>query len=98
MDLLLLEHQNGKFKRFRADRGSSLQESKQMFWLHALSVDSLRKVRSSMNKIIVGWERSGLNREKNTSFDILSLADQLYQSKSTCPKGLGCGKIYFAED
>ncbi|MCJ1349198.1 hypothetical protein MMC31_007434 [Peltigera leucophlebia] len=95
---LLLEHQNGKFKRFRANRRSSLQETDQMFWLHALSVDSLRKVRSSMNKIIIGREKSGLHREKNASFDILSLADQLYRSKSTCPKGLECGKIYFAEN
>lgn len=30
---LLLEHQNGEFKRFRADRGSSLQESDELFRL-----------------------------------------------------------------
>lgn len=28
---LLLEHQNGEFKRFRVDCGSSLQESNKMF-------------------------------------------------------------------
>lgn len=95
---LLLEHQNSEFKRFRADRGLSLQETDQMFWLYALSVDSLRKIRSSINKIIVGRERSGLHREKDASFDMLSLADQLYQSKSTCPEGLERGKIYFAEN
>lgn len=51
---LLLEHQNGEFKRFRSDRGSSLQETDQMFRLYALSVDALRKVRFAMNKNIVG--------------------------------------------
>lgn len=56
---LLLEHQNGEFKRFRTDRGSSLQETDQMFRQHALSVDALRKVRLGMNKIIVGRDRTG---------------------------------------
>lgn len=56
---LLLEHQNGEFKRFRTDRGSSLQETDQMFQQHALSVDALRKVRLGMNRILVGLDRSG---------------------------------------
>lgn len=56
---LLLEHQNGEFKRFRSDRGLSLQETNQMFRLHALSVDALRKVRFAINKNIVGRDRIG---------------------------------------
>lgn len=95
---LLLEHQNGEFKRFRADRGSSLQESDEMFWLHALSVDALRKVRSSMNRIVVGKERDEYRPTKDTSFDILSLADQLHRSKSTYSEGSEHGKIYFSEN
>lgn len=95
---LLLEHQNGEFKRFRADRGSSLQESDELFRLHALSVNALRKVRTSMNRIVIGRERNGKHPQKDASFDILSLADQLYRSKSTDPKGPEQGKIYFSEN
>ncbi len=95
---LLLEHQNGEFKRFRADRGSSLQESDEIFRLHALSVDMLRKVRSSMNRIVIGKERDGYHPQKDASFDILSLADQLHRSKSTYPEGPEQGKIYFSEN
>lgn len=51
---LLLEHQNGEFKRFRADRVSSLQETDEMFRLHSLSVDTLSKVRGIMNRVIIG--------------------------------------------
>ena len=51
---LLLEHQNGEFKRYRADRGSLLQENDELFRLHALSVNALRKVRTSMNQIVIG--------------------------------------------
>lgn len=56
---LLLEHQNREFKRFRVDRGLSLQEIDEMFQLHALIIDLLRKVRSSINKIGIGKERDG---------------------------------------
>lgn len=56
---LLLEHQNGEFKRFQADRGSLLQESDDLFHLHALSVNALRKVRTSMNRIMVGKKEMG---------------------------------------
>lgn len=38
---LLLEQQNGEFKCFRTDRGSSLQESDYLFKLQALTADSL---------------------------------------------------------
>lgn len=53
---LLLEHQNGAFKRFRSDRGSSLQDTDQTFRQHALSVDALTKVRRVMNRLIIGRE------------------------------------------
>lgn len=55
---LLLEHQNGGFKRFRTDRGSSLQESDKMFRLHALSVDYLQRVRLAMNGVIIRRDRT----------------------------------------
>lgn len=95
---LLLEHQNGEFKRFRSDRGSSLQETDEMFKLHALSVDALIKIRVQMNKVIIGRERGGRHPTKDASFDILSLADQLYCSRSTTPDGPESGKIYFSEN
>lgn len=75
---LLLEHQNGEFKRFRSDRGSSLQETGQMFRMHALSVDTLAKIRRSMNRVIIDRERSSIHPTKDASFDILTLADQLH--------------------
>ena len=46
---LLLEYQNGEFKRFRQDCGSFLQDSEEMFRVHALSVDALAKVRHVLN-------------------------------------------------
>ena len=51
---LLLEHQNGEIKCFQADRVSSLQETDKMFRLHALSINTLLKVRGIMNKVIIG--------------------------------------------
>lgn len=95
---LLLEHQNGEFKRFRSDRGSSLQETDEMFKLHALIVDTLSKVKRVMNKVIIGRERAGRHPTKDASFDILSLADQLYRSRSTFPEGPEPEKIYFSEN
>lgn len=50
---LLLKHQNDEFKRFRADQGSSLQETNDIFKLYALSVNALSKVRRAMNKITI---------------------------------------------
>ena len=72
---LLLEHQNGEFKRFRSDRGSFLQKTDEMFKLHALSVDALSKVRRVMNRVVDGREQSGRHPTKNASFNIQSLAD-----------------------
>lgn len=41
---------------------------------------------------------TGRHPTKDASFDILSLADQLYRSKSTIPDGPKPGKIYFSEN
>lgn len=95
---LLLEHQNGEFKRFRSDRGSSLQETDEMFRLYALSVDALSKIRKVMNRVIIGQEQSGRHPVKDASFDIQSLADQLYRSRSTTQDGPEPGKVYFSEN
>ena len=51
-----------------------------------------------MNWIIIGREREGYHPVKGALFDILSLADQLYRSKYTHPKGVEHGKIYFSEN
>ena len=75
---LLFEHQNGEFKRFHSNQSSSLQKSNEMFRLHTLLMDALRKVRSSLNKVIIGRKRLGYHPTKNSLFDILSLADQLH--------------------
>ncbi|MCJ1349254.1 hypothetical protein MMC31_007490, partial [Peltigera leucophlebia] len=53
---------------------------------------------SSMNRIIIGKERDGYHPQKDASFDILSLADQLHKSRSTYPKGPERGKIYLSEN
>lgn len=95
---LLLEYQNSEFKRFRANYGSSLQESDKLFQLHALLVDCLQKLQHSMNKIITGRKRKEHHPKKNLSFDILSLADQLHWLKSTVPERSEQGKIYFSEN
>lgn len=95
---LLLKHQNGEFKWFQTDRGSFLQKTDDMFWLHTLSIDTLKKVRSSMNWIIIGRKRDGYHPQKDSSFDILSLADQLHRSRSTYLEGPKRGKIYFSEN
>lgn len=95
---LLLEYRNGEFKRFQNNRGSSLQESDEIFRLHTLLVDALRKVRLSLNKNVVSQHQSGYHPTKDASFDILSLADQLHRSKLTHPTGPQSGKIYFSEN
>lgn len=94
---LLLEHKNRKFKCFQANRVLSLQETDEMFWLYALSVDSLLKIQEIMKKVIIGNKQSKKHLTKNTSFDIKSLAYQLYCSWSTILNGLEPGKIYFSE-
>lgn len=75
---LLFKHQNGEFKWFRSDRGSSLQKTDEMLKLHFLTVSTLIKVRQAMNRVIVGREQKKRHLTKNASFDILSLANQLH--------------------
>lgn len=75
-----------------------LQESDEMFRLHTLSINTLKKVRISMNQVIIGQEPRAKHLQKDSSFDILSLANQLYRSKSTLPEGPEQGKIYFLEN
>lgn len=95
---LLFKHKNDDFKRFKSDRASFLQEKDQMFKLHALLVDTLTKVRRSVNREIVGQERKTFHPTKDASFDIFSLANQLHCPKSTWPEGPETGKIYFSEN
>lgn len=67
---LLLEHQNREFKRFWADKGSSLQETNEMFQLHALSVNALSKTRRVINRFIIKRKRNRRHLTKNSTFDI----------------------------
>lgn len=69
-----------------------------MFYLYILSVDSLRKVHFSLKKVIIGPKRSDYHLTKELSFDILSLANQFYQSKSSNSSGLEQKKIFFLEN
>lgn len=72
---ILLKYRNREFKRFWADRSSSLQDTDEMFQLNELSINALSKMRQLMNKIIIRRECSGRHLTKNSSFDIQSLAD-----------------------
>lgn len=51
-----------------------------------------------MNHILIGREKKGYHPQKDVLFDILSLANQLYRSKSTYPEGFKYDKIYFSEN
>ena len=66
-----------------------------MFWVHALSVGALKKLRFSMNQIVIGREKEGYYPQKDTLFDILSLVNQLHRFKSTYPEGPEHDMIYF---
>lgn len=75
-----------------------IQETDDLFKQHSLSVSHFLAVKQAMNQIIIGRERSGKHSTKIAASDILSLADQLYQSKSTDPKGPEPGKLYFSKN
>lgn len=75
-----------------------MRETDEMFKLHLLSVDTLSKVRQAINKVIIGREQLEKHLIKDLSFDILSLAKQLYRSKSTVPESSEPGKVYFSEN
>ena len=51
-----------------------------------------------MNQIIIGQEKDDYHQQKNSFFDILRLANQLYKSRSTFLESLERGKIYFSEN
>lgn len=54
---------------------------------------------SSINRIVIRKERNGYHpHEKNTFFNILSLASQLYRLKSIHLESLEQKKIYFLEN
>lgn len=95
---LLLKYQNREFKHFGSNYSSFLQEIDKMFRLYALLVYMLRKIRFSINQIIIGWERNDYYPQKNSSFDILSLANQLYKFRSTFFEGPKHSKIYFLKN
>ena len=80
------------------DRGSSLQESDLMFWQHSLTVKHLQKVRSDANRVIVGRCQDRPHAQKNALFDVLSLTNKLYQSKSTNSSGPGKKTYYFSKN
>lgn len=75
-----------------------MQENDEMFKLHALSVDALSKIWRLMNWVITGRERSRRHRMKDVSFDIQSLADQLYCFWSIIPEDPEPEKMYFSEN
>lgn len=60
-------------------------------------VDALRKIRSSINRIIIGKEKNGFCLQKDALFNIINLANQLHRLKSTYPDSPKYGKIYFSE-
>ena len=86
------------FKQFHSDQGFSLQETDEMFKLHALLVDALAKVRRVMNRVVISRKRKGKHPIKDSLFDILSLSDQLYRSRSIYPEEPHLRKIYFLEN
>lgn len=51
-----------------------------------------------MNCMIIRKNRDKYYSQKNTSFDILNLIDQLHKSKSIYLKGQGCDKINFSKN
>lgn len=69
-----------------------------MLCFYVLLVNSLRKVRTSINRIVIGQEKDEKDSQKDVSFDILSLTNQLYRFKYTDNKGSEHGKIYLSEN
>lgn len=69
-----------------------------MFKLYAFLVNTLAKVRHIMNWIMIRRERKDWYLTKSFSFDIQSLADQLYKFCSIYPKEFYVRKIYFLEN
>lgn len=51
-----------------------------------------------MNKVIAGQNSTGKHPTKDAYFNILSLVNQLYRSKSSYPNGPEHGKVYFLKN
>lgn len=69
-----------------------------MFKLYLLSVDALSNIIKVRNQVVV--KKNGPRRysTKDWLFDIFSIANQLYQSKSIIPEELKPSKIYFSKN
>lgn len=61
-------------------------------------VDILEKVRSLINWVIIGRRKVSYHPQKNSFFDILSLIDQFYKSRSIYLKSPKPSQIYFLEN
>lgn len=94
----LLEDQNGKFKRFWANHCLFLWKINKIFQLYALLVDILKNIRFLINQIVIGRKRQDYYPQKDTLFNIMNLANQLYKLKSTLLNSAKYGKIYFPEN
>lgn len=58
---LSLEHQNKEHKQLYTNCNLSLQERDKIFWLHVLLLNALRKIRFSINYIIVDKKKQVLS-------------------------------------
>lgn len=94
----MLKYQNKEFKQFYADYGLFLEKSDKIFRLYILLLDTLRKIRFSINCIIVDKEKNRYYLTKNKIFDILTLTNQLQRLEVTYSDRPKCDKIYFLEN
>ena len=65
--------------------------------LYALWILTVYKIKFFLNRNIANQEKVDNYSIKNALFDILSLANRLYKSKSTNLNSFDMGKIYFFE-
>lgn len=66
-----------------------------MFKLHIFLINICIKIRYSITQIIISSKQNFIHLTKNALFNILSLANQLYQSKSNFLQDLKLEKLYF---
>lgn len=66
-----------------------------MFKLHLLLIDAFSKIKKVINQVIVKKNKIKKYPTKSLLFDIFSLANKLYQLKSTILKSFEPNKIYF---
>ena len=77
----LIEDQNSEFMHFWNNRRFLLPESDEILCLYCLAVNLLYKLQCIINKTLITLLHKDWQLKKNSSFDILSLADQLHYSK-----------------